>query len=275
MRCLFAAVLLVGALQVTLAQSRSNEPAFDVVSVKLNPDGGRDIGDFPRQFRFVAGGREFEMIEGAVVALIRYAYPTVSNEVRGAPDWVSSERYDVRARTVEQTTLQQRRAMIGALLASRFNFRFHYETVELPVYRLVRARADGPLNPNLKKSSTDCSALRVARERGEQPASPPQPGAQLCSMGYGGGSLFARGIPMADLAAVISADAGRVVLDATNLEGDFEFLLEWDPLPLADRQTNRTSLFVALEEQLSLRLQADRAPVRVISVDHIEHPSPD
>jgi uncharacterized protein (TIGR03435 family) len=94
-------------------------------------------------------------------------------------------------------------------------------------------------------------------------------------MGYGGGSLFARGIPMADLAAVISADAGRVVLDATNLEGDFEFLLEWDPLPLAERQTNRTSLFVALEEQLGLRLQADRAAVQIIRVDSIQRPSAD
>jgi uncharacterized protein (TIGR03435 family) len=78
---------------------------------------------------------------------------------------------------------------------------------------------------------------------------------------------------MADLARVISADAGRVVLDATNLEGDFEFLLEWDPQPLAGTQTDRTSLFLALEEQLGLRLQADRAPVQVISVDQIARPS--
>jgi uncharacterized protein (TIGR03435 family) len=275
LKYLFAAVVTVGALQVTLAESQFNQPAFDVVSVKSNPNGGRNIGNFPREFRFLAGGRDFEMIEGAVVALIRYAYPTLGNEVQGIPDWVLSERYDVKARTVEAATVPRRRAMVGALLASRFNFRFHYETVEQPVYRLVRARADGSLDPNLKKSSADCSALRAARERGEQPASPPQPGAQLCSMGYGSGSLFARGIPMADLAAVISADAGRVVLDATNLEGDFEFLLEWDPLPLADRQTNRTSLFVALEEQLGLKLQTDRAPVRIVSVDRIERPAPD
>ena len=267
--------MTLGLLQTTLVWSQATQPAFDVVSVKLNPDGGRNLGNFPRQFRFLAGGREFEMIEGAVIALIRYAYPTPGNEIRDIPDWVLSERYDVKARTVEPTTTQQRRAMIGALLADRFNVRFHYETIEQPVYRLVRARADRPLNPNLRKSSTDCSALRAARERGEQPASPPQPGAQLCSMGYGGGSLFARGIPMADLAAVISADAGRVVLDATNLEGDFEFLLEWDPLPLAERQTNRTSLFVALEEQLGLRLQADRAAVQIIRVDSIQRPSAD
>jgi uncharacterized protein (TIGR03435 family) len=94
-------------------------------------------------------------------------------------------------------------------------------------------------------------------------------------MGYGGGSVAARGIPMADLAAVISADAGRVVLDATNLEGDFEFLLQWDPQPLADNQNDLTSLFVALEEQLGLKLQADRAPVRIIRVENIQRPSAD
>jgi uncharacterized protein (TIGR03435 family) len=272
---LVVVVVILSAWSGALAQSQATQPTFDVVSVKLNPNGGRNIGDFPRQFRFAAGGREFEMIEGAVIAMIRYAYPTVGNEIRDIPAWVSSERYDVKARTGEPATVPQRRAMIGALLASRFNFRFHYETVEQPVYRLVRVRPDGPLHPNLKRSSTDCAAVRAARERGEPPATPPQPGAQLCSMGYGGGSVAARGIPMADLAAVISADAGRVVLDATNLEGDFEFLLQWDPQPLADNQNDLTSLFVALEEQLGLKLQADRAPLRIIRVENIQRPSAD
>ena len=246
-----------------------------MVSVKLNPNGGRNMGNFPREFRFLTDGRNFEMIEGAVIELIRYAYPTAGNEIRGIQDWVASERYDVRARTVRPATIEQRRELIGALLADRFRLKFHYETVDQPVYRLVRARSDGRINPNLKRVSADCAAIRAARTRGELPATPPRPGAQTCSMGYGGGAVAARGIPLADLARVISEDAGRVVLDATGLEGDYEFTLEWKPPQVVDPQVDRPSLFAALEEQLGLRLQAGRARLRIVHVDHIERPSAD
>ena len=83
------------------------------------------------------------------------------------------------------------------------------------------------------------------------------------------------GVPLSQLARMISTDAGRMVIDATNLEGDFEFALTWNPKLLADRPVDRPVLSVAIEEQLGLKLQSDRGPLQVVVIDRIERPTPD
>ena len=97
----------------------------------------------------------------------------------------------------------------------------------------------------------------------------------MCSWVYGGGSMYAGGVPLSELTGLISPDAGRVVIDATGLEGDYEFELLWNPIPLSDRPVERPSLFVAVEEQLGLKLLPERGPVQIVVIDHIERPAPD
>ena len=86
---------------------------------------------------------------------------------------------------------------------------------------------------------------------------------------------------MAELAdAVLSRYAGRTVVNRTGLDGPFEWTLEWTPdqlLPTVGGDTpidpNGPSLFVALQEQLGLKLEATRAPVSVVVIDRAEHPT--
>ena len=72
---------------------------------------------------------------------------------------------------------------------------------------------------------------------------------------------------------------------ATNLTGTFDFDLQWTPdqipgggrgpIPIAPFDADGPSLFTALQEQLGLRLDAQRGAVDVLVIDAAEKPSAD
>jgi uncharacterized protein (TIGR03435 family) len=85
---------------------------------------------------------------------------------------------------------------------------------------------------------------------------------------------------------VLSQITQRNVVDRTGLEGNFEFEVTFTPermpqgppppgaqLPSID--PNGPSIFTALQEQLGLKLESERAPVEVLVIDHVERPTPD
>jgi uncharacterized protein (TIGR03435 family) len=79
----------------------------------------------------------------------------------------------------------------------------------------------------------------------------------------------------------------RPVLDKTRLTGRYDFKLEWSlealnvssPTTATDSeaptasQPNGPSLFAALQEQLGLRLEPQKAPVETLVIDHVARPS--
>ena len=84
---------------------------------------------------------------------------------------------------------------------------------------------------------------------------------------------------MDQLASALSKQGlGRVVLDNTGLTDRYDFKLTWtsagvtaDPNSAAP---SGPSIFTAIAEQLGLKLEAQKGPVPVLVVDHIEAPSP-
>jgi len=76
------------------------------------------------------------------------------------------------------------------------------------------------------------------------------------------------------LAMRMSKEAGRTVVNQTGLLGDYEFTLRF--YPLGDNASDdRPTMFVALREQLGLKLEATRGPIDVLVIDHVEPPTPD
>ena len=83
------------------------------------------------------------------------------------------------------------------------------------------------------------------------------------------GVLKATGRTMDDLARNLSQMAlGRMVVDRTNLPGAFDIELMWN-------DTEEPPLFTALQEQLGLKLDSDRAPVDVLVIDSAKRPTED
>ena len=85
------------------------------------------------------------------------------------------------------------------------------------------------------------------------------------------------GTSLAVLMGNISGAAGRVVVDKTGLTGNYEFTLRWDARPPGSPSTDddRPSVFTALQEQLGLTLEPDRASLRVLVIDRVEKPTED
>jgi uncharacterized protein (TIGR03435 family) len=75
-----------------------------------------------------------------------------------------------------------------------------------------------------------------------------------------------------------------MVQNRTGLTGGFDYELTWTPdqfpnqVPDASApkiDPNGPSLFTAIQEQLGLKLEAQRGPVEVLVVDHADLPTPD
>src|SRR5262245_4962349 len=86
------------------------------------------------------------------------------------------------------------------------------------------------------------------------------------------GALYGKAIPMTQLAASLSPFAGRFTIDKTGLAGGYDVELTWTPDGAANVAVPGPSLFPALQQQLGLKLVADKAPVAVLVVDRVEEP---
>jgi uncharacterized protein (TIGR03435 family) len=201
----------------------------------------------------------------------------------GGPGWLDSESFDIIAKAEDNPSPEQRRQMVKTLLADRFKLRVHTETRYLPIYALVVAGNNRSFGPKLVKSDVDCAALMEALQRGGQPPPPTRGNPPPCGVQMGRGRLTARSVTMSQFVGLLSAWVDRTVTDQTGLSGVFNADLEFTPSeypadsPWAgDKPTdNGPSIFTALQEQLGLKLEATRGPVRVLVIDGVERPTPD
>ena len=69
----------------------------------------------------------------------------------------------------------------------------------------------------------------------------------------------------------------HLVLDRTGLTGSFDFELQWtaDTARSAGATGDGPSIFTALQEQLELKLDAQRGPVEFLVIDSFGRPTPD
>jgi uncharacterized protein (TIGR03435 family) len=231
-----------------------------------------------------------------VSRMIRMAYAIHETQIVGGPDWVRSAGYTIDA-TTGGTPNNQMPVMMQTLLRDRFKLIFHSEKRDLPIYALVVKNSDGRLGPGLKRIPDDeCpppgSPRRVAPAAAEGP--PPSPFdpnavAPCGSTIFGPGRLLAHGVPinmlaqsLANLPAITSFN--RPVTNLTKLEGLYDFDFRWTndfgrgglpPAggPAAAPPGDEPALFTALQEQLGLKLNAQRATLDVLVIDSIDRPT--
>lgn len=252
-------------------QADPKAAVFEVASVKPNTSGSGSMS-----MGWQPGGG-FRAVNSPLRSLIQTAFDVRDSELVGAPDWISSERFDVTAKAATELTRETRSSALQALLRERFKLTAHRDTREVPVYLLVLARSDGRLGPGLRQSQIDCSPqARAAR--------PPSVGAGAgqaagpvtrpeCGSFSAGSTLTAGGVTLAQLSGSLSRQADRPVLDRTGLTGFFDVDLKWSNQ--AKATDDGPSFFTAVQEQLGLRLEAGRGPQEMLVIDSVERPTPD
>jgi uncharacterized protein (TIGR03435 family) len=275
-----AAPLTFGLLTAPMvhAQSEKVEAAgpresFEVASIKPSDPNARNTSVH------VNRGGVFQASNINLKFLIRVAYHVQDFQVSGGPAWITSERYDIDAKSAEgggsdvdprkmseaQRDEFEKRMMsrIQNLLADRFSLTIHRETKEMPVYELVVAKGGPRLTP-----------------------APPDDGKGPRGMRMRPGAFEGMGATLPMLAQTLSDATSRKVIDKTGITGNYNFQLDWTPTPgqmvpppgpenesLPQPDPSGPSIFTAVEEQLGLKLQATKGPVEVIVVDRAEKPS--
>jgi uncharacterized protein (TIGR03435 family) len=235
------------------AQSAPQSPqVFDAASVKPAKAGVRGYSIRPLPGRLSASNTTLGM-------LVAEAYHVYDFQISGGPKWLNADRYDIEAKAEGDTkpSAAELRGMLQKLLADRFSLVVHRETRDLPVYALEVGKGGPKFPPS--KDSEEAPMFRVFQRR----------------------QITAARAPLGYLVEALSSLVGRPVVDKTGLAGKYDYRLEWTPDETQVRsdeaapqvEGNVPSLASALQEQMGLRLQSQKAPVEIIVIDRAEKAS--
>jgi uncharacterized protein (TIGR03435 family) len=86
-----------------------------------------------------------------------------------------------------------------------------------------------------------------------------------------GGHLIAKRVIAELLSRILANELERPVLNRTGIDRAFDVELDYTP---DQNPEPGASLFTVIQEQPGLKLESQPAPVDVLIVDRIEHPSP-
>jgi uncharacterized protein (TIGR03435 family) len=221
------------------------QTTFEVASIRPNVSGDIHNMTGGTSIQRNDDGVKLEVRNTSLSLCLQRAYDVKAYQVSG-PDWMSSARFDINARSPAPASTDEVRRMWQALLVDRFKIKLHRETRELPVYALVVAK-NGP-----KMQPVDAEGQSGTWE--------------------GKGRLTAKKESMPKFAEVLSRRMDRPVLDETGLQDAYDFVLDLirDDDRLASGVNFGGAIFTALQEQLGLKLEAKKAPVEILVIDHVE-----
>jgi len=200
---LFCSLLVFGVVAPQAPQRR----AFEVASVKLTD---------PNDSVFVT--------MSADPAIVSYRNLTLRDAIRGAykvsdfqivgPDWMSNVRFEVDAKLPATATTDQIPEMFQALLEERFKLTWRREPKEMQVYALMVGK-DGP---KLKPAQTVPPGQAMAMGTDGKPRAAVVFGGSLSQM-----KITAPHASLRTLVGVASRFTSRPVVDATGIDGEYDF----------------------------------------------------
>ena len=188
-----------------------------------------------------------------VSTCIKWAYGVQDSQISG-PEWIGAERFDILAKADAPATVDQMKVMMQVLLKERFGLSFHRRSKELSSYALTIAK-DGH---KLKEAAVDEKTSRTNSAIG----------------------TVAKAMTMREFADFMSGPLRMPVVDATGLNGRYDFMLDFTPYLPGGEQVMKVDfdntngiILAALQGELGLKLESKKESMEVLVIDHIERPS--
>ena len=249
--------LLLLMTAAVFAQPQLN---FEVGSVKRSAPGETGC-----VLRPAPGGERYVATCVPLRNVISTASWTRFNQVIGGPAWIDSDPYDITGVAAKPSTILDLHTMMQNLLVERFKLQMHHETKAESAYVLTLDKNGAK---NLKSHPPQYASdltVQQAREGLHE-------------------KLSFRATPIDYLVWLLTARVDSAIVNQTGLQGSFDFDLSYtdDPpvrapanappdAPLLDDSGPR--LAEALRDQLGLKLEARKAPVDYLVIDHAERPT--
>ena len=236
---------------------------YDVVSVKVNK-----VGDGRMSWQMTDDGMKMIGIEMKNLLMSAYGlFGSPEDEITGLPKWAESVRFDVEAKVApedvaryKKMTSKEAQALMQSLLVERFGLKATPVTNERAVYGLVVAKAGPKMTASKISVGEDGKSKMGGSTRTQR-----------------GGIQVTEGT-MGDLAGMLTHQVDKTVVDKTGLTGKYDYTLTWTPDNVADANADNGKvaappLFTALQEELGLRLEPMRGPVKGLVVERLEMPT--
>jgi uncharacterized protein (TIGR03435 family) len=226
-------------------------PSFEVASIKPNKSGRAEM-----DFQPLIGGR-FTVGNVTLKTLIVSAFRVTDFQILGGPGWMDSDRFDVNAKAGRNVSLNEALQMLQTLLKERFMLVAHREMREQTIYSLKAIKDRPNLTPT---RGNDEGGVKVL----------PVPG-QTSAL-----QVVGKNMTMQHLADVIGSQLRGPVHDQTGLTGSFDFAFTLDKPPDVPGGTEpdlTSAIVTALQEQLGLKLEANKGQADILVVDSAERPT--
>lgn len=234
--------LALSCLWLLTAQEPSR-PKFEVASVKKSRPGMTNW-----TWHSTAEGYSTE--NEPLDSIICWAYHIKRFQLIGGPKWIQ-DGYDINAKAGRRITNEERMQMVQSLLEDRFHLTMKQVNRQASLYEMVIAKSGSRLNPSRCHFGEDPTCGRYT---------------------WNANDISGAGIEPADLASMLTDSVDLPVVDKTGISGRFDVKLHWAPADDAGAEVADASIFTAIQEQLGLKLEFRKGPVRMLQIEHVERP---
>jgi uncharacterized protein (TIGR03435 family) len=249
------ATLLTLPLHFGHCQEPAKAAAFEVASITpCKPGTPEPPGEHAGMVQFTFPGGRFTARATTIKFLMEWAYDIQPAQHTGGPAWLDTDRYDIVAKAEGNPTDAQMKLMVQTLLADRFQLKLHHENRKLSVYVLSAGKTAPKLFPP-KEGETH--AIRIT----------PLAGPDQKTQSF---HVAATRFSLTQLNDTFARQLGRVIVNQTGLDGDFDFTLDLTPDESRPNPLDASTLITAMREQLGLNLKSQDAMVDCLVIDSAE-----